>query len=535
MASSYFGGKVTETRAQAAAPLRRAKLLAFTAPFRSFLYLLNHQTQIAVACSVTLVLLCGYLVLEANSFVYEYSYHGRVIGVAKSEEAVKQAIRQLDGAVIEQSDEVRIAPLAVPEVAVAGGSGEAVAQADAAQGAAAASGDIAATMNPPMSDGSASADALTTEGAATDTATSEGLSAESTALSAETPLEVVIDGDSDIEIKGVKQEVFSMTAVDTPEDIVKNLASQQDIEVKAWQISINGVPLGTVASEAEANALLADVQAQLETLFLGDGAYKTIGFEENVVVSETRTALDSLDGPVALSRKVMSGTRLLHLQTTVDAEYDAEIPFTTIYKPNDALYEDETKTITPGTPGVKHVIGEIVYRDGVELTRNEFETTVLIDPVPATAERGTRPAPERIGTGSYVLPITTDVTSLFGPRWGRTHEGIDFGADVGTSVVAADTGVVTAVGYESGYGLVVRVDHGAGMSTLYGHLSEALVEVGDKVEQGAEIAKSGNTGFSTGPHLHFALLQYDTFIDPRPYLPALTYAPYYRPESNTGG
>ncbi len=106
------------------------------------------------------------------------------------------------------------------------------------------------------------------------------------------------------------------------------------------------------------------------------------------------------------------------------------------------------------------------------------------------------------------------ITSWSGPRWGSQHEGIDIGVPTGTPVYAVQAGTVTLAGVEGGYGNSVVIAHTDAISTRYGHNSELLVKVGDKVAKGQMIAKSGNTGHSTGPHLHFEFVyngqrQYD--------------------------
>jgi murein DD-endopeptidase MepM/ murein hydrolase activator NlpD len=85
----------------------------------------------------------------------------------------------------------------------------------------------------------------------------------------------------------------------------------------------------------------------------------------------------------------------------------------------------------------------------------------------------------------------------------QMHDGIDLLTNVGTPVVATGKGVIDFVGYKGGYGLEVEIDHGFGYRTVYGHLSSSLVQVGKKVNRGDLIAKTGNTGLSSGPHLHY--------------------------------
>lgn len=105
--------------------------------------------------------------------------------------------------------------------------------------------------------------------------------------------------------------------------------------------------------------------------------------------------------------------------------------------------------------------------------------------------------------GTLLRPVSCPQTSGFGIRWGRMHEGIDYGCDIGTPVKAAKAGLVIKAGTSSGYGNLVLVDHGDGVVTAYAHNSRFAAEVGDDVGTGQVIAYSGNTGRSTGPHVHF--------------------------------
>lgn len=103
----------------------------------------------------------------------------------------------------------------------------------------------------------------------------------------------------------------------------------------------------------------------------------------------------------------------------------------------------------------------------------------------------------------FMYPINTRITSYYGPRWGRIHEGIDFAAPMGSPIRAVSSGRVVYSGWASGYGKVVIIQHQRGLKTLYAHNSKLLVRLGESVAKGEVITRSGNTGNSTGPHLHF--------------------------------
>ena len=122
-------------------------------------------------------------------------------------------------------------------------------------------------------------------------------------------------------------------------------------------------------------------------------------------------------------------------------------------------------------------------------------------------------------------PLSGPITSPFGMRpnpFGggniEFHPGIDIGVAVGTTVSAAAAGRVIIAGWVSGYGNYVAIDHGGGMSTGYGHLSQFFVSVGQDVQRGQAIGASGNTGRSTGPHLIFEVRRNGSPIDPNPFL-----------------
>jgi murein DD-endopeptidase MepM/ murein hydrolase activator NlpD len=134
--------------------------------------------------------------------------------------------------------------------------------------------------------------------------------------------------------------------------------------------------------------------------------------------------------------------------------------------------------------------------------------------------------PEPTG-GNSTAPLRWPVgaprlTSSFGTRWGKNHEGIDMAAPIGTPVLAAAAGEVIYSGDQvRGYGNMIVVKHEGDLVTVYAHNSLLLVHSGDRVAVGQEIARVGDTGRATAPHLHFEVRHGEVPQDPMPFLPAL--------------
>ncbi|TZE83114.1 murein hydrolase activator EnvC family protein [Calorimonas adulescens] len=128
------------------------------------------------------------------------------------------------------------------------------------------------------------------------------------------------------------------------------------------------------------------------------------------------------------------------------------------------------------------------------------------------------------GVFAWPAPEYTRISDPYGWRihpilkTKKFHSGVDIATPMGSKIVAAADGEVIFAGVYGGYGNAIIIDHGSGLSTLYGHNSKLLVKVGDKVVKGQQIAEAGSTGLSTGSHLHFEVRKDGTPVDPMPYL-----------------
>ena len=154
-----------------------------------------------------------------------------------------------------------------------------------------------------------------------------------------------------------------------------------------------------------------------------------------------------------------------------------------------------------------------------ELQAQSAALSARIQAAQASAPAPTYSSPSRTPSAAgFIWPVHGVVTSGYGWRWGRMHEGIDIAVGSGTPVVSAAAGTVIVAGWLGGYGNLVVVDHGNGIATAYGHNSTVTVGTGQYVAQGQLIAYSGNTGNSTGPHVHFEVRINGAAVDPFGYL-----------------
>lgn len=196
-------------------------------------------------------------------------------------------------------------------------------------------------------------------------------------------------------------------------------------------------------------------------------------------------------------------------QKTYEESFEAEVS----YIDDSTMYQGESVVVSEGSPGYRQVTALVTLRNGEETGREILNQTVLVEPVAKVVQRGTMVRP------TYIKPISGGrLSSPFGPRWGTIHKGVDWSCPTGTAVKASCGGKVVSAGWSSGYGNTVLIRHPDGKQTRYGHLSKLLVSAGQSVDQGQIVALSGNTGNSTGPHLHFEIIVNGTQVDPYIYL-----------------
>lgn len=228
---------------------------------------------------------------------------------------------------------------------------------------------------------------------------------------------------------------------------------------------------------------------------------------------------------------VASEVNFVRVQTTKTEIREAEIDYDTIKINTDSLYVGDSKVVVKGVKGVDEVTELVTYIDGVKVSTKEVSRKTVKEPVDEKIQVGTKKNYYNSGGGNpyggtlaWPAVGATSVSSGYGYRslngW---HGGIDLvrpGGSMGCTVVAAESGVVTFAGWYGSGGNTIIIDHGNGLSTLYAHMKTGSLKVvsGQRVTRGQAIGNIGDTGYVTGPHLHFEVRVNGTKVNPAPYL-----------------
>ncbi len=223
-----------------------------------------------------------------------------------------------------------------------------------------------------------------------------------------------------------------------------------------------------------------------------------------------------------------SYTSTLTVKTIRTITYVEKAPYKTITQETETLPLGYRVVKVQGKSGRQRVHAQVISVNGKEQYRVVVGTEYITAPVHqvelvgAQKYSGDTELGDGKATGTFIwpLPYTKQISSHFASRWGKFHGAIDIsnGSTDKKPIIASDGGVVEEAGSHPSYGLFVLIDHGNGFKTRYAHCSKLYVEAGDRVAQGQYIAKVGNTGYSTGPHLHFEVIKNGELVDPLLYV-----------------
>jgi len=196
---------------------------------------------------------------------------------------------------------------------------------------------------------------------------------------------------------------------------------------------------------------------------------------------------------------------LVTIRTVKEVTFTENVKYGTKYKYDNSMFEGAEKILSEGVFGQDKVTAVISYENGKEVSREVLARERILEPVDEVVLMGTMALPPAGSTGNFLIPTSGVVSAINKPGSHAGGKAVDIANKVGTPIYASDSGVVAMASWNGGYGMCIVINHANGYSTLYGHLSAYKVSVGDTVNQGQVIASMGNTGNSTGSHLHFAI------------------------------
>lgn len=285
------------------------------------------------------------------------------------------------------------------------------------------------------------------------------------------------------------------------------------------------VSVDQIASKDQVVEILTQGKEKIEEYELQEGdSLWTIAKKNDTTVEQLEQANPNLGSILKIGQviKLAKAEPVISVKMVVEQVQEEGIPFDTIYQKDSNSYKGQESVLTKGEKGKKEVTYQIAQVNGVELERKVISETVVSEPVSKVVKTGTKTivASRGSGGGSGVLswPIRGRINSAYGKRSRGNHTGIDIDADKGDPIYSAAAGTVTKSGWGGGYGNCVIIDHGDGLSTLYGHMSQLNVKVGQKVGKNELIGLAGSTGNSTGVHLHFEVRINGKYTNPMNYL-----------------
>jgi murein DD-endopeptidase MepM/ murein hydrolase activator NlpD len=263
----------------------------------------------------------------------------------------------------------------------------------------------------------------------------------------------------------------------------------------------SSLPARFVATVVAGGALAATAQHALaQTLpVAADGAALRVAVEELIGADPAAEAAEAFDVPDAAS------VAFAPVVTDASADVPTDLPLA------------EAASLVKAADMQRAAAEAEAAARAAEEARAAAEAAKAAEAARAAEEAAKKT--EATSAGSALQMIAGRVTSGFGSRWGRAHEGLDIAAPIGTPIRAPLAGTVIESGPASGFGMWVRVRHDDGTVTTYGHINRSLVKKGQQVGAGEQIAEVGNRGRSTGPHLHIEVeTPNGNKINPRPWL-----------------
>ena len=297
-----------------------------------------------------------------------------------------------------------------------------------------------------------------------------------------------------IKSMALKEGLYPSSSVVRLHELVEKISRDEQVK-KVYVIEAGDTPTGVASKNNMPYAELKALNPDIET-----------------------TAFFQVGNEVLISRP----ESYLATKVTRTEVYEENIPFGVDSIPDDRYPQGYTVTVSNGVYGKQTVTANVTYIDGIEESRTVLKTVVTKEPTNKVVRAGTMTPQQYVqgldqsGSG-FIWPVDWGFfNGSLGSYWG--HTGMDISGNYGAPIRASRSGTVVRSAWYGPYGMHVIIDHGSGVTTLYAHMSQKYVTVGQYVVQGEMIGLVGRTGNTTGPHLHFEVRINGRFMDPVKYI-----------------
>lgn len=292
--------------------------------------------------------------------------------------------------------------------------------------------------------------------------------------------------------------------------IINNVNNELDVCI----LKSDQKEIGLVANSKECNKVIDLLKAyyiQKNNLSL-----KECNLKNKITYSRKKakfSEIKPLDELVTKIIEVNEKNPLISFEFKGTQEIKADIEPSVVINWSEELLKGESVVNSEGEKGQKLVNKSVTMENCKVISESILDESVIIEAKDKLVVQGTK-NPIIAQMSALNMPSRGSISSGFGMRWGRMHEGVDIAASMGSPITAALDGTVNYAGVEEGYGNTIKISHSNGIETIYGHCSSILVKSGQQIKKGEKIGLVGSTGNSTGPHVHF-----EVRIDGKPQNP----------------
>jgi murein DD-endopeptidase MepM/ murein hydrolase activator NlpD len=291
----------------------------------------------------------------------------------------------------------------------------------------------------------------------------------------------------------------------------------------AYEVYVNGRAVACVRDMNTADAITNTVYTELV------GRFKNLVIDKDTVYLSVIASKEAMSSENDIRNNIINAlnTRVKAKEMSIDGKRAAILANETEGKKvMELLINHFSSKAGPDNSKFSAINSDVKYKDIDVLISQVDVVQGAVEKLITNTEKGVQPAlkisyksaAEQSRNVSMAVPSRGSISSSFGQRWGRMHEGIDIAANTGEPIYAAMDGTVVYSSWMNGYGKMIKIQHANNIETIYGHCSRLRVAVGTKVKKGQLIGDVGSTGNSTGPHLHFEVVVKGKPVNPYPYI-----------------